>query len=85
MVSGLGLEATELRLGLPGAGGEGEGAKKRGYEETIDLKLQLQTPADSKEPEEAADNMIKKTPSVTNVAQCGSVVGPEKPPASKYD
>ncbi|XP_074590108.1 auxin-responsive protein IAA16-like [Curcuma longa] len=83
MESGLGLEATELRLGLPGAGGEGEGAKKRGYEETIDLKLQLQTPADVKELEEAADNMVKKTPSVKNVAQCGSIVEPEKPPASK--
>ncbi|KAG6529528.1 hypothetical protein ZIOFF_011736 [Zingiber officinale] len=83
MASGLGLEATELRLGLPGVGGEGEGAKKRGYEETIDLKLQLQTPADVKEPVEAADNMVKKMPSVKNVAQCGSVVEPEKPPASK--
>lgn len=32
----LGFEETELRLGLPGAGD-----KKRGFEETMDLKLNL--------------------------------------------
>lgn len=32
----LGFEETELRLGLPGAGD-----KKRGFEETVDLKLNL--------------------------------------------
>ncbi|KAG6467308.1 hypothetical protein ZIOFF_074865 [Zingiber officinale] len=49
MTSGLGLQATELRLGLPGAVVEGESAEKRRYEEIIDLKLQIQTPADAKE------------------------------------
>ncbi|XP_074557114.1 auxin-responsive protein IAA14-like [Curcuma longa] len=87
MASGLGLEETELRLGLglPG-GGEGEGAKKRGFEETIDLKLQLQTPMEAKESAAAmqsADNMMKKTPSLVNIASCGGCVDPEKPPASK--
>uniref|UniRef100_D6MKH6 Auxin-responsive protein n=1 Tax=Lycoris longituba TaxID=272140 RepID=D6MKH6_9ASPA len=41
----MGFEATELRLGLPG-GGETEMAKslgKRGFSETIDLKLKLET------------------------------------------
>ncbi|KAG0521580.1 hypothetical protein BDA96_08G173500 [Sorghum bicolor] len=51
----LGFEETELRLGLPGGGGEvvGEGRSsvvssgKRGFAETIDLKLKLEpaTPA----------------------------------------
>ncbi|KAK6164586.1 hypothetical protein DH2020_001450 [Rehmannia glutinosa] len=40
----LGFEATELRLGLPG-GGEKSNANygKRGYAETVDLKLNLST------------------------------------------
>ncbi|PIN15917.1 hypothetical protein CDL12_11452 [Handroanthus impetiginosus] len=40
----LDFEETELRLGLPGAGGQkagNGGAGKRGYEETVDLKLNL--------------------------------------------
>ena len=36
----LNLEATELRLGLPGGGGS-EVVKKRGFSETVDLKLNL--------------------------------------------
>ncbi|XP_074566520.1 auxin-responsive protein IAA16-like [Curcuma longa] len=55
MASGLRLEETELRLGLPG-GGAGElgevavrNSGKRGFLETIDLKLKLQTPVESKE------------------------------------
>ncbi|KAE8786631.1 auxin-responsive protein IAA30 [Hordeum vulgare] len=44
MAADLGFEATELRLGLPG-GGEGEARSssgKRGFAETIDLKLKLE-------------------------------------------
>ncbi|XVE73017.1 hypothetical protein DITRI_Ditri11bG0084400 [Diplodiscus trichospermus] len=36
----MGFEETELRLGLPG-GGNGEVARKRGFSETVDLKLNL--------------------------------------------
>ncbi|GLT42392.1 hypothetical protein SLA2020_163940 [Shorea laevis] len=36
------FEETELRLGLPGnGGGEGEVVRKRGFSETLDLKLNL--------------------------------------------
>uniref|UniRef100_A0A0D9VWK9 Auxin-responsive protein n=1 Tax=Leersia perrieri TaxID=77586 RepID=A0A0D9VWK9_9ORYZ len=46
-MAGLGFEETELRLGLPGGGGNdaGEAARssgKRGFADTIDLKLKLQ-------------------------------------------
>ncbi|KAL6636921.1 hypothetical protein ACP70R_024493 [Stipagrostis hirtigluma subsp. patula] len=34
---------TELRLGLPGGGADAAKAEKRGFEETIDLKLKLPT------------------------------------------
>ncbi|XP_019181269.1 PREDICTED: auxin-responsive protein IAA14-like isoform X1 [Ipomoea nil] len=49
---GLNLKATELCLGLPGGGGgnESESLKvtgKRGFSETVDLKLNLQSAADS--------------------------------------
>ena len=39
----MGFEETELRLGLPGNGGGGEGemARKRGFSETVDLKLNI--------------------------------------------
>ncbi|CAN6298512.1 unnamed protein product [Urochloa humidicola] len=47
----LGFDETELRLGLPGGGGSDAGdavaARKRGFEETIDLKLKLEQPAPS--------------------------------------
>ncbi|XP_066359423.1 auxin-responsive protein IAA30-like [Miscanthus floridulus] len=55
MATDLGFEETELRLGLPGGGGGEVGAEgrsssssgKRGFAETIDLKLKLEpaTPA----------------------------------------
>ncbi|KAL6894635.1 hypothetical protein ACP4OV_008733 [Aristida adscensionis] len=50
MADDLGFEETELRLGLPGgkdAGGEAaaRSSGKRGFEETIDLKLKLEQPA----------------------------------------
>lgn len=43
---GLNLKETELCLGLPGAGNENESMKttgKRGFSETVDLKLNLQS------------------------------------------
>ncbi|WOL05033.1 auxin-responsive protein IAA30 isoform X1 [Canna indica] len=88
MASGLGLEETELRLGLPGGGGEGELAAKnsgkRGFEETIDLKLQLQTPVDVKEAKAEAAEKVKRSPSQNSVVSCGSVDDPdEKLPAPK--
>ncbi|KAF0922243.1 hypothetical protein E2562_029132 [Oryza meyeriana var. granulata] len=58
-MAGLGLEETELRLGLPGGGGNdaGEAARssgKRGFAETIDLKLKLQ-PSSAAEPAASGD------------------------------
>ncbi|CAD6213691.1 unnamed protein product [Miscanthus lutarioriparius] len=47
-MAGLGFEETELRLGLPGGNDPGDAAtaaRKRGFEETIDLKLKLEQPA----------------------------------------
>lgn len=47
--SGLNLKETELCLGLPGGGGSGSevetqrAAGKRGFSETVDLKLNLQS------------------------------------------
>ncbi|KAG2536509.1 hypothetical protein PVAP13_9NG193500 [Panicum virgatum] len=46
-MAGLGFEETELRLGLPGGGSDAAAARKRGFEETIDLKLKLEQPASS--------------------------------------
>jgi len=64
---------TELRLGLPGGGAEAAKAGKRGYEDTIDLKLTLPTGGSMKEeaggkPEQAAGK---------------AKADPEKPPAPK--
>ncbi|CAL9147905.1 unnamed protein product, partial [Musa hybrid cultivar] len=88
MASGLGLEETELRLGLPGGGGGGGDAEavknsgKRGFAETVDLKLQLQTPVDVKEAvAEAASEKVKRSVSQKSLVSCGS--DPEKPPAPK--
>ncbi|CAL4898015.1 unnamed protein product [Urochloa decumbens] len=65
MAADLGFEETELRLGLPGGGGgggDGEGTRsasgKRGFAETIDLKLKLEPAAAAvvtEEDEAAAD------------------------------
>lgn len=80
------MEETELRLGLPGGGGgEAEAGKncgKRGFAETIDLKLQLQTPADAEEAAVEAAETMKRSLSHKKVVSCGS--DPEKPPAPKY-
>lgn len=81
---GLGLEETELRLGLPGGGGgEGDVGKnsgKRGFSETIDLKLKLHT---SKEVVmETSEKTKRSPPSQKNILPCTN--DPEKPPAPKY-
>ena len=65
---------TELSLGLPGGGADAAKAGKRGYEDTIDLKLTLPTGGSMKEetagkPEQAAEEAKSN---------------PEKPPAPKY-
>jgi len=69
-MAGLGFEETELRLGLPGGNDAGDAAaaaaRKRGFEETIDLKLKLEQPAAAssaeahveEEQEEAGDVVV---------------------------
>ncbi|KAG8049181.1 hypothetical protein GUJ93_ZPchr0009g1943 [Zizania palustris] len=58
MAADLGFEATELRLGLPGGGGDGEARNnssgKRCFAETIDLKLKLEPAAAAVEKEVVA-------------------------------
>ncbi|KAJ0982417.1 hypothetical protein J5N97_010672 [Dioscorea zingiberensis] len=67
---GLGLEATELRLGPPGDGETAKNSGKRVFSETIDLKLKLKTD-DSDDSGVEAEKM-ERSPSQKN---------PEKPPA----
>lgn len=74
----LGFEETELRLGLPGniGGSEGEGARKRGFSETVDLKLNLS----SKETSETDPNeKVKSLQKEKNLLPCAT--DPAKPPA----
>ncbi|ONK64978.1 uncharacterized protein A4U43_C07F32140 [Asparagus officinalis] len=83
------FEATELRLGLPGGGGGGggggdEGAKnlgKRGFEETIDLKLKLETTTESKAA--SVGEAVKRAPSQKSSGTNGVVNDPAKPSAPK--
>jgi len=87
----MGFEATELRLGLPGGGGgttagEGEaGTKssgKRGFSETIDLKLKLET-VDSMAAPGPGEGM-KRTPSEKSLLPTAAAANdPAKPPAPK--
>lgn len=80
----LGLEETELCLGLPGGGVKTSPSGKRGFTETeantetttIDLKLQLQTsvPAGNQVPEKTKRGSVEKS----NAESCA------RPPASKY-
>ncbi|XP_015690647.1 auxin-responsive protein IAA11-like [Oryza brachyantha] len=57
-MAGLGFDETELRLGLPGGGEAARSSGKRGFAETVDLKLKLQlasapaAPADERDDEE---------------------------------
>lgn len=82
-MTGLGLEETELRLGLPGDGDTMKSSCKRGFEETIDLKLTLPTIGmeEVKKEEEAT---INRCPSIKNLAAAVVTSDPEKPRAPKY-
>ena len=62
---------TELRLGLPGGGADAAKAGKRGYEDTIDLKLTV-------------GSMKGETASKPEQAAEEAKSNPEKPPAPKY-
>ncbi|KAB5557511.1 hypothetical protein DKX38_008420 [Salix brachista] len=71
----MGFEETELRLGLPGNGGGGteggESARKRGFSETVDLKLNLSSK------EGGVDPNHEKTQTENNLL----ATDPAKPPA----
>ncbi|RWR88865.1 auxin-responsive protein IAA30-like protein isoform X2 [Cinnamomum micranthum f. kanehirae] len=72
----LNFEETELRLGLPGGGG------KRGFSETVDLKLDLPT-VPSKDTGAGANPMekMRSIPKEKNLLPCAN--DPEKPSAPK--
>lgn len=71
---GLNLKATELCLGLPGGGGgEIKVTGKRGFSETVDLKLNLQS---NDSPALDLKESLKTSP-MENKA----VAPPAKPPA----
>ncbi|GAB4851007.1 Auxin-responsive protein iaa7 [Ancistrocladus abbreviatus] len=73
---GLNLKETELCLGLPGGGAAGEAGKtsngKRGFEETVDLKLNLQS-------KELAEVDLNSPTKEKNLLPCTK--DPVKPPA----
>lgn len=73
--SGLNLKETELCLGLPGGGGSEvetqRAAGKRGFSETVDLKLNLQS---NKEDLNQNSNNVSKDKSTL-------LKDPAKPPA----
>lgn len=72
MGHGLNLKETELCLGLPGGGGGGGGggsevetpraSGKRGFSETVDLKLNLQTKEDLNEKSASEEKTLLKDP-----------------------
>jgi len=104
MAADLGFEETELRLGLPGGGGggvgDGEGTRsasgKRGFAETIDLKLKLEPAAAAVVEEEkevvdaaaeeaaAADESpagkMKRSPSQSSVVTAAAQPDPAEKP-----
>uniref|UniRef100_A0A6N2KNR6 Auxin-responsive protein n=1 Tax=Salix viminalis TaxID=40686 RepID=A0A6N2KNR6_SALVM len=73
----MGFEETELRLGLPGnsGGGEGEMARKRGFSETVDLKLNLSSKESGADP-----NNLEKINSLQREKNL-LATDPAKPPA----
>ena len=81
------FEETELRLGLPGgilgtAGKDGEASKntgKRGFAETVDLKLNISSEDQSAGDEDQVEEMKKEK----NVAPVPRSNNPTKPPAAK--
>ncbi|PIA31519.1 hypothetical protein AQUCO_04900076v1 [Aquilegia coerulea] len=76
------FEETELRLGLPGGGSEAESGKstgKRGFSETIDLKLNNLPSKDGEM--DPSDNKVKNSPpKEKNLLPTND---PAKPPAAK--
>ncbi|XP_052147050.1 auxin-responsive protein IAA11 [Oryza glaberrima] len=98
-MAGLGFDETELRLGLPGAGElAARSSGKRGFAETIDLKLKLQPAApaavsgeegaqEDKEDADAAAAAADEKMSMKRSASQSSVVtaepDPDKPRAPK--
>ncbi|KAE8730655.1 Auxin-induced protein AUX28 [Hibiscus syriacus] len=78
----MGFEETELRLGLPGGGGEGgEVVRKRGFSETVDLKLNLSSKQD---PSGIDPNDEKVTGLNKEKNLLLSATDPAKPPAKAY-
>ena len=78
----LNFEETELRLGLPGGGSEADSGKstgKRGFAETIDLKLNL--PSSDNSQVDSSDK-IKNSPKEKNLLSAATN-DPSKPPAAK--
>ncbi|XVE77859.1 hypothetical protein DITRI_Ditri13aG0097000 [Diplodiscus trichospermus] len=76
----MGFEETELRLGLPGGGGGGEGevVRKRGFSETVDLKLNLSSSKESTGMDQN-DQKVKGLQKEKNLLPCAT--DPAKPPA----
>ncbi|RVX20737.1 Auxin-induced protein AUX28 [Vitis vinifera] len=72
----LNLEATELRLGLPGGSEGSEVVRKRGFSETVDLKLNL-----SGKEAGVDDNKVKslQKEKSKSLLPCGN--DPARPPA----
>ncbi|KAF5189150.1 Auxin-responsive protein iaa14 [Thalictrum thalictroides] len=79
------FEETELRLGLPGGGSEVESGKiagKRGFSETIDLKLNNNLPSKDGDMDPTENNKVKMNslPKEKNLLPTND---PAKPPAAK--
>ncbi|XWS76317.1 hypothetical protein CRYUN_Cryun01aG0165600 [Craigia yunnanensis] len=72
----MGYEETELRLGLPG-GGKGEVVRKRGFFETVDLKLNLSSKESSGM--DPNDEKVKSLQKEKNLLPCDTDTA--KPPA----
>ncbi|KAJ1294472.1 hypothetical protein BS78_01G148800 [Paspalum vaginatum] len=94
-MAGLGFEETELRLGLPGGGSDAgdaaaAAARKRGFEETIDLKLKLEQPASASsaaahhhvEEEEDEQEAIPNAPPLSSPAAAGACTMKRSPSQS---
>ncbi|GLU07634.1 hypothetical protein SLE2022_245860 [Rubroshorea leprosula] len=77
------FEETELRLGLPGngggGGGEGEVVRKRGFSETVDLKLNLSSEDSGGGGVVDLDEKVKAVQKEKNLLP--SATDPAKPPA----
>lgn len=76
----MGFEETELRLGLPGGGGGSDqvAARKRGFSETVDLKLNLSS-KENCENMDPKDGEVKGLQKENNLLPSPTI--PSKPPA----